>query len=27
MCLETPKSDDCHEDRENLATLRNLLGA
>jgi deoxyribonuclease-4 len=26
MCLETPKSDDCHEDRENLATLRNLLG-
>jgi len=27
MCLETPKSDDCHEDRENLAILRNLLGA
>ena len=27
MCLETPKSDDCHEDHENLATLRNLLGA
>jgi len=25
MCLETPKSDDCHEDRENLATLRSLL--
>jgi deoxyribonuclease IV len=25
MCLETPKSKDCHEDRENLATLRNLL--
>jgi deoxyribonuclease IV len=25
MCLETPKSDDCHEDRENLATLRGLL--
>ena len=27
MCLETPKSDDCHEDRENLATLRSLLDA
>jgi len=27
MCLETPKSDDCHEDHENLATLRNLVGA
>lgn len=27
MCLETPKSDDCHEDVENLATLRSLLGA
>jgi len=27
MCLETPKSDDCHEDRENLATLRGLLSA
>ncbi|TMA54102.1 MAG: deoxyribonuclease IV, partial [Deltaproteobacteria bacterium] len=27
MCLETPKSDDCHEDRENLATLRGLLAA
>jgi len=25
MCLETPKSDDCHEDRENLATLRGLF--
>lgn len=25
MCLETPKSADCHEDRENLATLRSLL--
>jgi deoxyribonuclease IV len=25
MCLETPKSDDCHEDRENLAILRSLL--
>ena len=25
MCLETPKSADCHEDRENLATLRALL--
>lgn len=25
MCLETPKSDDCHEDRENLAILRGLL--
>lgn len=25
MCLETPKSTDCHEDRENLATLRSLL--
>lgn len=25
MCLETPKSEDCHEDRENLATLRSLL--
>jgi deoxyribonuclease-4 len=25
MCLETPKSADCHEDRENLATLRGLL--
>lgn len=25
MCLETPKSDDCHEDIENLTTLRNLL--
>lgn len=25
MCLETPKSKDCHEDRENLATLRSLL--
>ncbi|MGE0826900.1 MAG: deoxyribonuclease IV [Candidatus Binatia bacterium] len=27
MCLETPKSADCHEDRENLATLRSLLTA
>ncbi|MGH7960245.1 MAG: deoxyribonuclease IV [Candidatus Binatia bacterium] len=27
MCLETPKSADCHEDRENLATLRSLLAA
>lgn len=27
MCLETPKSENCHEDRENLATLRALLGA
>jgi len=27
MCLETPKSTDCHEDRENLATLRSLLAA
>ena len=27
MCLETPKSDDCHEDRENLAILRSLLAA
>ena len=27
MCLETPKSSDCHEDRENLATLRSLLKA
>jgi deoxyribonuclease-4 len=27
MCLETPKSDDCHEDRENLATLRSLLAS
>ncbi len=27
MCLETPKSDDYHEDRENLATLRGLLAA
>src|SRR5262245_12885689 len=27
MCLETPKSDDCQEDRENLATLRGLLAA
>jgi deoxyribonuclease-4 len=25
MCLETPKSDDCHEDRENLTILRGLL--
>jgi deoxyribonuclease-4 len=25
MCLETPKSADCHEDRENLATLRGLI--
>jgi deoxyribonuclease-4 len=25
MCLETPKSADCHEDRENLATLRRLI--
>jgi deoxyribonuclease-4 len=25
MCLETPKGDDGHEDRENLATLRSLL--
>ena len=25
MCLETPKSADCHEDRENLATLRELI--
>jgi deoxyribonuclease-4 len=25
MYLETPKSKDCHEDRENLATLRSLL--
>lgn len=24
-CLETPKSDDLHEDVENLATLRSLL--
>jgi len=24
-CLETPKSDDLHEDRENLAALRSLL--
>lgn len=24
-CLETPKSKDLHEDRENLATLRNLI--
>jgi deoxyribonuclease-4 len=27
MCLETPKSADCHEDRENLTTLRSLLAA
>jgi deoxyribonuclease-4 len=27
MCLETPKSADCHEDRENLALLRSLLAA
>lgn len=27
MCLETPKSADCHEDRENLATLRGLLNS
>jgi deoxyribonuclease-4 len=27
MCLETPKSADCHEDRENLATLRSLLAS
>lgn len=26
MVLETPKSDDLHEDRENLARLRGLLG-
>ncbi len=26
MVLETPKSDDLHEDRENLAMLRGLLG-
>jgi deoxyribonuclease-4 len=25
MCLETPKSADCHEDRENLTTLRELI--
>jgi deoxyribonuclease-4 len=25
MCLETPKSADCREDRENLATLRGLI--
>jgi deoxyribonuclease-4 len=25
MCLETPKSADCHEDQENLATLRGLI--
>lgn len=25
MCLETPKSADCHEDRENLAALRGLI--
>jgi deoxyribonuclease-4 len=25
MCLETPKSADCHEDQENLATLRGLV--
>lgn len=25
MCLETPKSADCHEDRENLTILRSLL--
>jgi len=25
MCLETPKSADCHEDRENLALLHSLL--
>jgi deoxyribonuclease-4 len=25
-CLETPKSDDLHEDIENLATLRSLVG-
>ena len=24
--LETPKSDDLHEDRENLAVLRSLIG-
>lgn len=27
MCLETPKSEDCHEDRENLAVLRGLLAS
>jgi deoxyribonuclease-4 len=27
MCIETPKSEDCHEDRENLATLRSLLAS
>ncbi|MBI3249906.1 MAG: deoxyribonuclease IV [Deltaproteobacteria bacterium] len=27
MCLETPKSADCHEDRDNLATLRGLLAS
>jgi len=27
MCVETPKSEDCHEDRENLATLRSLLAS
>lgn len=27
MCLETPKSADCHEDRENLALLRSLVAA
>ncbi|HSH12535.1 MAG TPA: TIM barrel protein, partial [Desulfurivibrionaceae bacterium] len=26
MVLETPKSDDLHEDRDNLAILRGLLG-
>src|SRR4029079_14847505 len=26
-CLETPKSDDLHEDIENLAVLRSLLSA
>ena len=27
MCLETPKSADCHEDRENLALLHSLLAS
>ncbi|MCX6902606.1 MAG: TIM barrel protein, partial [Verrucomicrobia bacterium] len=26
-CLETPKSPDLHEDKENLATLRSLVRA
>jgi deoxyribonuclease IV len=25
MSLETPKSDDCHEDVENLRVLRSLI--